>query len=133
MSTYQPVPFNEGAPLDPSLLMRLQNNVTEAYTKAIAVNNATKSTEYTVKSDCNKVKVSGMAGSKHGSTKVNVPGFTSKAIVVATPAHSNTREKEQITIHISEIIDGQFTINAVSSVSERKEMFINWHISERVS
>jgi hypothetical protein len=131
MSTYQPVPFNEGAPLDPSLLMRLQSNVTEAYTKAIAISNATKTTEYTVKSDCNKVTVTGLAGNKHGTVKVSVPGFTSKAIVVATPAQTNTRAKEQITIHITEMKDGEFTINAVSSNSERKELSVNWHISER--
>ena len=133
MSTYQPVPFNEGAPLDPSLLMRLQNNVTEAYTKAIALNNATKSTEYSIKSDCGKVGVSGLKGNKDGTAKVNVPGFTSKAIVVVTPSYPNTRKKEQITIHITDIIDGQFSINVVSSDKDRGSLTVNWHISERVS
>ena len=132
MSTYQPVPFNEGAPLDPSLLMRLQNNVTEAYTKAIALSNATKSTEYSIKSDCSKVKIYGLNGNKHGSAKVSVPGFTSKAIVVATPA-TDLKDKEQITIIVNGMIDGQFTINVLSSLAIRKEMTINWHISERVS
>jgi hypothetical protein len=132
MSTYQPVPFNEGAPLDPSLLMRLQNNVTEAYTKAIALSNATKTTEYSIKSDCNKSKVKGLGGNLHGKETISVPTFTSKAIVVATPA-LNIRPKEQVTVTITNIIDGQFDINVVSSDKDRKEIWINWHISERVS
>ena len=132
MSTYQPVQFNPGAPLDPDLLMRLQNNVTEAYTKAIALSNSTKSTEYSIKWECNKVKIYGLDGLKHGSEKVNVTGFTSKAIVVATPA-TTIKPKEQITLIITGMIDGQFTINAVSSDPGRKELTVNWQISERVS
>lgn len=132
MSTYQPVSFNEGAPLDPSLLMKLQSNVEQAYTKANSLANSTKNTEYSVKSDCDKIKVSGMAGNKHGSVTVLVPGFTSKAIVVATPA-LNFKSKEQVTITVTGIIDGQFIINAVSSDSTRSEIWVNWHISERVT
>lgn len=132
MSTYQPVPFNEGAPLDPSLLMKLQANVQEAYTKAASLSNSTKSTEYNIKSDCDKVKVAGLAGNKHGSATVSVAGFTSKAIVVATPA-LNFKSKEQITITITGIADGQFVVNAVSSDSTRSEIWVNWHISERVT
>ena len=132
MSEYQPVQFDEGAPLDPSLLMRLQDNVTTAYTKAIALNNATKSTEYSIKSDCGKVKIYGLAVTKHASEKISVPGFTSKAIVVATPA-TDLKDKGQITIFVNGMIDGQFTINVISSSTSRKEMSINWHISERVS
>jgi hypothetical protein len=130
MSTYQPVPFNPGAPLDPDLLMRLQTNVTEAYTKAIALSNSTKSTEYSIKSDCGKIKIYGLGGLKHGSEKINVTGFKSTAIVVATPA-TTIRPKEQITLIITGMSDGQFTINAVSSDPERKELTVNWQISER--
>jgi hypothetical protein len=130
MSTYQPVPFNEGAPLDPSLLMQLQNNVTEAYTKAIALSNSTKNTEYSIKSDCGKEKIEGMGKNTTGSKTVTVTGFSSKAIVVATPA-LNDRPKEQITITIKSTSDGQFVVNAVSSDPDRKELWVNWHISER--
>ena len=131
MSTYQPVQFNEGAPLDPSLLMSLQDNVTTAYTKAIALNNASKSTEYAIKSDCGKVTIYGLNVKNYVSEKINVPTFSTKAIVVATPA-TDLRPKEQITIIVNGMIDGQFTINVMSSDPDRKKMTINWHISERI-
>ena len=130
MSEYRPVVFNAGAPLDPDLLMRLQTNVTEAYTKAIALSNSTKSTEYSIKSDCGKDKIYGLKGNTHGNVKISVPTFTDKAIVVATPA-TTINPKEQITLIAKEMSQGQFTIYAVSSDPGRKELTVNWHISER--
>jgi hypothetical protein len=131
MSTYQPVQFNEGAPLDPSLLMKLQDNVTTAYTKAIALNNASKNTEYAIKSDCDKVTIYGLNVKNYVSEKISVPTFSKKAIVVTTPA-TDLKPKEQITIIVNQMIDGQFTINVMSSDPDRKKMTINWHISERI-
>lgn len=130
MSTYQPVPFNEGAPLDPSLLMKLQSNVTEAYTKATKVENSTKTNTYTIKSDCGKEEVSGLTGNKHGKKTISVPEFGASAIVVATPALS-FKSKEQITITITAVTGGQFDLNVVSSDPSREKLWINWHISQK--
>lgn len=131
MSTYQPVPFNEGAPLDPSLLMKLQANVTEAYTKATELSNSTKNTTYAVRSDCGKIEVTGLGKNQHGKATVSVPSFNSSAIVVATPSAS-FKPKEQITITIKDTSEGKFDIYAVSSDASRERIWVNWQISQQV-
>jgi hypothetical protein len=129
---YTPVPFNEGAPLDPALLMALQNNVKVAFTTSMDLSNSTGEKVYKIKSDCGKIKIGGLEGNKDGRVTVKVPTFTSEMIAVATVA-SATNLKEQITLEIKNPQDdGSFDIVARSSVSGRKEVWVNWHVSEQI-
>lgn len=51
VSTYKPVSFNEGAPLDPQKLMELQANVTSLVTDVNNLTNTTLEDQYTLKID----------------------------------------------------------------------------------
>lgn len=128
-ATYSQVAFNEGAPLDPSLLMKLQDNIKIAYTTAMNTSLSNKLTTYTVRTDCDKAYITGMAKTEAFVT-VSVPGFTSKAIAVAT-CSSNVGAQEQITLEIKNVRDGAFDIYARSTVPTRNEIYVNWHIAER--
>ena len=129
-ATYSQVAFNEGAPLDPSLLMKLQDNVKIAYTTAMTTSLSNKLTTYTVKTDCDKKQITGMANGKEAVARVSVPGFTKLAIAVAT-CSSNVGVQEQITLEIKNVVDGSFDICARSTLSSRNEIWVNWHIAER--
>jgi hypothetical protein len=130
MSTFKPVAFNPGAPLDADLLTQLQSNLTTIYAEQGRIKNQTKGESYTIKSDCGRATIKDMGGNNRGTATVNVPEFTSAAIVVVTPA-SNERTKEQITINVRSISDGQFVISGVSSDKDRKELGVTWNISEQ--
>jgi predicted RNA-binding protein with TRAM domain len=127
---YTPVPFNEGAPLDPALLMALQNNVKVAFTTSMDLSNSTGEKVYKIKSDAYKVKITGLGGNSDGRATVKVPGFTEEMIAVATVS-SSTNLKEQITLEIKNVLEGSFDIVARSSLPARKEIWVNWHVSER--
>lgn len=129
-TTYTPVAFNEGAPLDPSLLMKLQDNVKVAYQTSMSLSNSTGETVYNVTSDCGREKIEGFKGNKDVRKTVTVPGFTDKAIVVATVS-STTDPKEQVTIQITNVLKGSFDMIVRSSNASRNILYVNWHISER--
>jgi hypothetical protein len=128
---YKVVVFNEGAPLDPTQLNDLSRNVSSARAANQGILNSTMNQEYQIKSNCGFQKIEGLEGGKTGTAQVSVPGFTSDAIVVATP-RGNVRLKEQMTIVINTMAEGSFIINVTSSDLQRKETNINWIISQKV-
>jgi hypothetical protein len=130
-NTFTPITFNEGAPLDASLLNMMQTNVAKAYSSSANISNASGSTTYKIKSDCGRVLVKGINTKIPGKETVTVTGFTDKAIVVATPAPGNVINNEQITVIVNNIQNGSFDILVTSSSDKRTQTYVNWTISEK--
>jgi hypothetical protein len=131
---FETVVFNEGEPLDPDKLTKLQNNILGVYTTASIINTnvtnlqgqATTSFSYS-----DKVKVQGMSANKFGTVSVPVSNvFTDKSIVVVSIGQAIGDGTEAITMYTKPVSQGSFTI-AAKSTGSRTELWVNYIITDK--
>jgi hypothetical protein len=131
---FETIVFNEGEPLDPDKLTKLQNNILGVYTTANVINTnvtnlqgqPTSSFSYS-----DRVKVTGMSPNKFGNTSIPVSSvFTDKSIVVASVAQTIGDGAETITIYTKPVSQGSFTI-AAKSTGSRTELWVNYIITDK--
>jgi hypothetical protein len=131
---FETVVFNEGEPLDPNKLTKLQNNILGVYTTASIINtNVTdlqgKATSTFSYSD--RVQVTGMSANKFGSVIVPVSNvFTDKAIVVVSVAQAISDGAETITLYTKPVSQGSFTI-AAKSTGTKTTLYVNYIITDK--
>ena len=132
--TFETVVFNEGEPLDPNKLTKLQNNILGVYTTASIINtNVTdlqgKATSTFSYSD--RVQITGMSANKFGTTTVPVSNvFTDKSIVVVSVAQTIGDGAETITLYTKPVSQGSFTI-AAKSTGTRTTLYVNYIITDK--
>lgn len=131
---FETIVFNEGEPLDPDKLTKLQNNIVGVYTTASIINTnvtnlqgqATTSFSYS-----DRVKITGMSANKFGTTIVPVSSvFTDKSIVVVSIAQTIGDGTEAITMYTKPVSQGSFTI-AAKSTGSRTELWVNYIITDK--
>ena len=136
-NTVQTVVFNEGEPLDPDKLNKVQANILSVYSTTGLLNTTITGIQgqlTTSITDSGKTTVTGMTTNKFGSVSVPVSGtFTSNAIIVATVAQTLGDSDEQVVIYINPVSGGSFKLSAKSSNSARKSLVINYIITEKKS
>jgi hypothetical protein len=131
---FETVVFNEGEPLDPNKLTKLQNNILGVYTTGRIINtNVTdlqgKATSTFSYSD--RVQVTGMSANKFGSVIVPVSNvFTDKAIVVVSVAQAISDGAETITLYTKPVSQGSFTI-AAKSTGTKTTLYVNYIITDK--
>ena len=131
---FETVVFNEGEPLDPNKLTKLQNNILQVQqTNPLVNTNVTdlqgKAT-YTF-SYSDRVQVTGMSPNKFGSKIVPVSNvFTDKAIVVVSVAQAISDSAETITLYTKPVSQGSFTI-AAKSTGTKTTLYVNYIITDK--
>lgn len=99
---YQPVVFNEGAPLDPSKLMELQANITGIVADVGSLKNQTETSTYTVLTDAGTYMTEALvAGTPH---ELDVPysASFSKAPRVIASIGSSIGSGEIVTVSVKD-------------------------------
>jgi hypothetical protein len=134
-NTIETVVFNEGEPLDPDKLNKVQSNIVSVYSTTGLLNTTVTGIQgqiTTSLTDSGKVLVTGMSTDKFGSVSVPVSGsFTSNAIIVATVAQTLGDSVEDILIYVGQVSGGSFKIAAKSSIANRKQVYVNYIITEK--
>ena len=134
-NTVETVVFNEGEPLDPDKLNKVQANILNVYSTTGLLNTTVTGLQgqiTTSLTDSGKVLVTGMSTDKYGSVSVPVSGsFTANAVIVATVAQTLGDSNEDILIYVGPVSGGSFKIAAKSSITSRKQVYVNYIITEK--
>lgn len=134
-NTVETVVFNEGEPLDPDKLNKVQANILNVYSTTGILNTTVTGLQgqlTTSITDSGKATITGMSLNKFGSVLVPVSGsFTANAVIVATVAQKLGDSDEQIVLYANPVSGGSFTLAAKSSRSDRKSLIVHYIITEK--
>ena len=134
-NTVETVVFNEGEPLDPDKLNKVQANILNVYSTTGLLNTTVTGIQGQITTsitDSGKATVTGMTADKFGSILVPVSGsFTGNAIIVASVGQGLGDSDEQIVITTGKVSGGQFKLAAKSSNKSRKSLTVNYIITEK--
>jgi hypothetical protein len=129
------VVFNEGEPLDPDKLSKLQSNITNIYSQQGLLNTSITGLQGQVTSsftDSGRETISGMNGGVYGKKTISISSsFSTNAIIVATVGQKISTKDEQVTIYVGKVSNGSFELGAKSSSTSRASLDINYIITEK--
>ena len=129
------VSFNEGEPLDPDKLSKLQANITNIYSQQGLLNTSITGLQGQVTSsftDSGRETISGMSGGVYGRKTISISSsFSENAIITATVGQKISTKDEQVTIYVSKVSNGSFELGAKSSSTSRASLDINYIITEK--
>jgi len=129
------VVFNEGEPLDPDKLSKLQANITNIYSQQGLLNTSVTGLQGQVTSsftDSGRENISGMTGGVYGKKTITISSsFSENAIIVATVGQKISTKDEQVTIYVGKVSNGSFELGAKSSSTSRASLDINYVITEK--
>ena len=132
---FETVVFNEGAPLDPDTLTKLQANITSVYSQQGLLNTSITGLQGQVTSsftDSDRVEINGMSGGVWSKKIISVSSsFTDNSIVVATVGQVIGQKDEQILIYVGKVSNGSFELGAKSSNTSRASLNINYIITDK--
>lgn len=124
---FNPVTFNEGAPLDPKALNDLQTNATIAYTQSNNLVNSSNGSQYTTIMDCGIVQIKTTTPGVAVSADVDMSAFSDPSLVRITanvasgfaPAKNETvsimiQKDSKPKIWLTSTVNHTYTVNWIA-------------------
>ena len=131
---FETLSFNEGEPLDPDKLVKLQNNITSVYTQQGFLNTTVTGLQGQVTSsftDSGRVNITGMKKDTwNGSATIPVgSSFTSNSAISVT-CNQPLSAAETVTFYTTKVDNGSFKIFAQSS-GTRSSVYVHYIITDK--
>jgi hypothetical protein len=131
---FETVVFNEGAPLDPDTLTKLQSNITSVYSQQGLLNTTVTGLQGQVTSsftDSGRVNITGMSKDKWtGSVTVPVSSSFTKNAAISVTSNQQLSAGEVVTFYTAQVENGSFKIFAQSSGS-RSTLWVHYIITDK--
>jgi hypothetical protein len=133
---FETVVFNEGAPLDPDTLTKLQANITSVYSQQGLLNTSITGLQGQVTTsftDSGRVQVVGMnKGTWSGSASVPVSSSFTKNSAISITCNQPLSAGEVLTFYTTQVDSGSFKVFAQSSGS-RTSVYVHYIITDKKS
>ena len=133
---FETVVFNEGAPLDPDTLTKLQANITSVYSQQGLLNTSITGLQGQVTTsftDSGRVQVVGMKqGTWSGSASVTVSSSFTKNSAISITCNQPLSAGEVLTFYTTQVDSGSFKVFAQSSGS-RTSVYVHYIITDKKS
>jgi hypothetical protein len=131
---FETVVFNEGAPLDPDTLTKLQANITSVYSQQGLLNTSITGLQGQVTSsftDSGRVNITGMTkGTWSGSATVPVSSSFTKNSAISITCNQGVSAGEVVTFYTTQVDNGSFKVFAQSS-GTRSTLWVHYIITDK--
>ena len=134
---FETVVFNEGAPLDPDTLTKLQSNITSVYSQQGLLNTTVTGLQGQVTSsftDSGRVNITGMTKNTwSGSVTVPVSSSFTKNAAISVTCNQPLSAGDVINFYTTQVDNGSFKIFAQQTAgpSTRSTLWVHYIITDK--